>query len=205
MSQLKIPSDEHLANLWQYANLVVPRGWRVKVRRHPSGGVQAIVTQAPVDLLQDLQSHGLPLNDCMWYPGTMHSYMQFLSPENRDVIKELWLAINDGNPPLGAQGHYYVALEIGSKSDPFIHVLLDVLDNAKEVAAKEHVMSHLKKVGKVKSLHPKVQAYADHAKAMGALMAAQKAHEADAERKKKLFPPSALKQIELAKGNRSWA
>jgi hypothetical protein len=189
MSKLKIPSDQRLAYLQSYADHVVPHGWKVKVQRHPSGeGVHGIVYQAPVDLLQDLRDHGIPI-DGMHFPANMHVYTNYLDATNVAVMKDLWLALNDGNPPLSVPGHYYVALDIGSPKKPFHHVLLEVLDAPKPKKAKK--------------LHPAVQAYADHAKAMGALIASHKAQEAEADRKK-LFPPGSMKYAKAAKANYTW-
>lgn len=187
---MKVPNDDTLKALQSGVDQTVPRGWKVKVRRHPSGeGIHATVTQAPNDLLQDLMNHGIDITGCMHYPGTMHTYNHYMSPANRDVMQDLWAVLNQDNPPVGHHGHYYVALDIGTKADPFHHVLLDVLDQ---------------KAAKVKKLHPKVQAYADHAKAMGVLIQMQKAQQAEADRKR-LFPKGSKHFIKQAKGNRSWA
>jgi hypothetical protein len=146
----------HLKALNAAFREALPQGWRGKVVAY-GGGLLGYVQRAPVDLLAELRERGLPLGMTMHYATSEPNiYLNFMGALNASRMHDLWKALV-GVVPMGTP----VFVGIGHPDDPFLHV-----------------------VKPPKELHPKVQAYADHAK--GTFPGVLKVH--DDLKAKLLFP-----------------
>jgi hypothetical protein len=116
----------------------LPQGWRGKVVPY-GGGILGYVQRARHDLLAELRERGLPLGMTMHYATSEPNiYLNFMGALNASRMHDLWKALVGG-----VSMDTSVFVGIGHPDDPFLHV-----------------------VKPPKKLHPKVQAYADHAKAL---------------------------------------
>jgi hypothetical protein len=165
-------------NHFQYAQKLArdaaPKGWVLKVHKY-CNGVRCYVRRAPVDLLSNLKSHGLNLGEAMHFEANnLYPFKHYLDGGLGVAMEGIYDAVLY-SMPLDTN----VWLGIGASNDPFLHV-----------------------VKPPKLLHPKVQAYADHAKKQ-ALYAKIVAEDLKALEAKQLVPAFRKKLLKMA--HHSWA
>jgi hypothetical protein len=135
----------------------LPKGWRGRVIKY-AGGIKGYVQRAPVDLLAQMKANGLPLGHAMHFEAqSNYAFGNFMKPRNAFYMGRLWMVLVEAVNDQSVP----VYIGIGDVNDPFLHV-----------------------VRPPKELHPKVQAYADHAK--GTFPGVLKVH--DDLKAKRLFP-----------------
>lgn len=110
---------DKLAVIRRNVRAALPKGWRVRIHKYLSNGVRVNVYAAPADLLGDLKKHGLNLNGSMHFEcnGT-YAFNHYMTPPNGWYMQKLYDAAMRGN-----HGDYDVYMAVGSKDDPFLHIV----------------------------------------------------------------------------------